>query len=84
MEQKPLQFNTLMFELYGKSVGEQSDENDQEEFVFPFNEDEELDHSRIHGYDHDNPNTYILKRREEPPIDDVSQGLHPTPLDLQV
>ena len=27
-------------------------------------------------------NTYILKRREEPLIDDISLWLHPTPPDL--
>ena len=73
-----------MFESYEKFVGEQSDENDQEEFVFPFNEEEELDHTGIQGYSSNSLNMYSLKRREEPLIDDVSQGLHPTPPNMQV
>ena len=67
-----------------KIARDQRDENDQEELLFPLNEEEEPKHSEIHGYGSDSPNTYILKRREEPPIDDVSQGSHPTHLDLQV
>ena len=74
----------MLFESCDKFVGEQGDENDQEELLFPFNKEEEPKHFDIHGYGSDSPNTYILKRREEPPIDDVSQGLHPTPPNLQV
>ena len=83
MEKKPSQFNGMMFEWYDKSAREQGDENDQEELLFPFNEEEEPKHFGIHGYGSDNPNIYNLKRREEPLIYDVSLWLHPT-LDLQV
>ena len=38
MEEQPLQFSALMFESYDKSTGGLIDEDDQEEFVFPFNE----------------------------------------------
>ena len=74
----------MLFESYDKSKEEQSNENDQEEFVFPFNKEEELGHSGIHGYSSDNPNIYNLKGREETLIDDISLWLHPTPPDLQV
>ena len=73
-----------MFESYEKSPREQGDENDQEELMFPFNEEEEPKNSKINGYGSNSTNTYILKRGEEPPIDDFSQGLHPTPPDLQI
>ena len=84
MEEKTLQLNAMLVESYDKYEGEQSDETNQEEFVFPFNEEEQIEHSRIHGYGCDNLNTCSLTRREEPLIDDVSLWLHPTPLDLQV
>ena len=84
MEEKPLHFNAMMFESYEKSAREQSDENDQEELLFPFNEEEDPKHYGVQGYGSENPNIYILKRREEPRIDDVSLWLHPTPPDLQI
>ncbi len=84
MEENVLQFNAMMFESYDKSSREQSDENDQEELLFPFNEEEYPKHFGIHGYVSGNPSTYSLKRKEEPPIDDVSLQLNPTPPDLPV
>ena len=39
MEEKPLQFSAMVFESCDKSVGGKIDEDDQEEFVFPFNEE---------------------------------------------
>jgi len=38
MEQQPLQFSAMMFESHDKSARGKLDEDDQEEFVFPFNE----------------------------------------------
>ena len=61
-----------MFESYEKSPREQGDENDQEELMFPFNEEEGPKHYGTHRYDSDNPNTHNLKRRKEPLIDNVS------------
>ena len=84
MEEKPLQFNAMSFESCDKSKGEKSDENDQEELLFLFNEEEDPKHYGVQGYGSENLNIYILKRREEPQIDDVSLWLHPTPPDLQV
>ena len=66
MEGKPLQFNAMSFESCDKFAREESDENDQEELLFPFNEEKELEHSRIHGYGSDNLDAHNLKRKEEP------------------
>ena len=38
MEEQPLQFSAMVFESRDKSAREKIDEDDQEEFVFPFNE----------------------------------------------
>ena len=39
MEEQPLQFSAMVFESCDKSAGGKIDEDDQEEFVFPFNEE---------------------------------------------
>lgn len=39
MKEQPLQFSAMMFESYDKATGGPNDEDDQEEFVFPFNEE---------------------------------------------
>lgn len=84
MEEQPLQFSAMVFESCDKSAGGQNDEDDQEEFVFPFNEENEHAPSGIHIYCSNNMNTQILKIREESLMDDVSLWLHPTPPDIQV
>lgn len=81
-EEKPLHFSAMVFESYDKSLGEQNDEDDQEDFLFPFNEEKEHGHSRIHFYCSNNINTQSLKSREESLIDDAYLWLHPTPLDM--
>ena len=40
MKEKSSQFNAMMFESYDKLTGEQSDEKNQEDFLFPFNKEE--------------------------------------------
>ena len=39
MKKQALHFNAMVFESCYKSIGGQNDEDDQEEFVFPFNEE---------------------------------------------
>ena len=63
MEEQPLQFSAMVFESYDKSTGGQNGEDDQGEFVFPFNEEEEHGHLGIHVYCRNNINTQIFKRR---------------------
>ena len=74
----------MVFESYDKFVGGKNDKDDQEEFVFPFNEEEEYINLGIHVYGSNNMNTQILKRRKESLMDDVSQWLQSTPLDMLV
>ena len=50
MEEHPFQFSEMLFESYDKFVGGQNDEHDQEEFVFPFNEEKEHGKFGIHVY----------------------------------
>ena len=39
MEEQPLQFSAMVFESCDKSIGGKIDEDDQEKFLFPFNEE---------------------------------------------
>ena len=47
MEEQSLQFSAMVFESYDKFIRGQNDEDDQEELVFPFNEENEHGNFRI-------------------------------------
>ena len=60
MEEQPFQFSAILFESYDKFVGGQNDEDDQEEFMFPFNEKEDHGNLGIHVNHRNNMNTQGL------------------------
>ena len=76
----PIQFNAMVLDSYNTLKVE--DENSMnKEFMFPLNQEIELEVAQMFTYHNENRNTYNLCNQKEPLMDCIPPRSHPMPLD---